>query len=462
MDCDSPPGSAASDDSFEYQFETDSDEERERAMAGPVRLTLEAVLAEQKRSRQQKAGGAPPRPADSAPTGATAWTPVVRGACVYCRSEYCRQIRRHSESVVLDAIARQREEVPINHFGYRVIALQRLALAKLLNVRLAADVPDGVVHIEPYLVRTVSDALGCESLFSRAREEFASNRSCFRRWLSCGGYHDRDLHAKCLVLAVRLEQLVLCKRLLRLQLSVDVCQSISPRLNAGMGSVASALEWDRSELHGTSLLDITCRGPAPFAYQVLHYMWDVCPPQHHWAAVAWWRTIMRMSGAFRCAALSQSLAGAQLAERITWLDSVTRHLEHHFPEFDCKFLKAQQVETLLSQAGEQQCRDTEVHPTILVWWTAQPGDVFCNVCPFLTLCGRCPMNHGMHLCPWVNSHHAAQNCYSPGCKRDQCVHCRVAAMSPTAKLQQMESLAAESGPRMWCRGMQGLRRVEAE
>ena len=444
---DQESSSGESDVSFEFEFETDSDEEMKgEAMSGASpTLTLKMVLAQHAQARAAAARKAGQERAEHATASG-----LVE-----------RQVRRCSRAVVLSAAVDGTQEKVASYFGYRAVSMQRLAFCKLLNDRLASGMPDGMADMPEDVISAVGRAVGSEKMLSRMLTEFGPDRtSSLGRWLGSGGEYDRDTHAKCLMLAMRSAQVAVCRLLLRLQLSIDVTAAIRPSVgsgadgDAGLGSAASMVKWESDE-GGVSCLDVARRcAPLP-AQQILRDMWEACPPQDLWAAVAWRRALHSLSSS-------------------DWLDEAQAELIRLIPvrDGDTRCPSSALIECI-SRTGEPLCRGKEIHPAVLEWWEAQPSEVFSSFCPFKILRDdhSCPMEHRMHGCIFARggkvqpSHTVPQRSrYDPErCGRQACVYCRVAAIvapSPRVphrfedrslcdqsvfgqRLALMESLAAE-------------------
>jgi hypothetical protein len=418
-----------SDVSFEFEFETDSDEESGEATSGPT-LTLEMVLAQQAQARAAAA-----RKAGVERAGQAAASGLVE-----------RQVRRCSRAVVLSAATNGTLEKVASYFGYRAVSMQRLAFCKLLNDRLASDTSDGRADMPEDVISAIGLALGSEKMLARILTEFGADRtSPLGRWLRSGGEYDRDTHAKCLMLAIRSEQVAVCQLLLWLQVSIGVTTAISPSVgsDAGLGSAASMIKWEAGAW--TSCLDVARRGATLPAQQILRDMWDACPPQDQWAAVAWRRALHPL-------------------DESEWMLVAQAELVRLIPEMwdvDTRCPSSALIERI-SRTGEPLWCGTEIHPAVLEWWETQPGDVFSNFCPFKILRHdhRCPMEHHQHGCIFARGGKVQPPHTTPGkvtrwegfrafrtCRAQTCVYCRVASIVDQAtfgqRLTSMESLVAE-------------------
>jgi hypothetical protein len=157
----------------------------------------------------------------------------------------------------------------IGHFGYRAVALQRLAFAKLLNSRLASAAHASFAYVPEELCAWVGLTMGCEHLLPRVLSDSATAGSELGRWVGVGGAVDRELHVQCLLLAIRSERVAMCRLLLGLQRSTDVTVTVRPR------DITATVRWENecAEAQATSCLDVACRGAALPALQILRDMW---------------------------------------------------------------------------------------------------------------------------------------------------------------------------------------------
>ena len=399
--------SSTSDDEFGFRPETDSDDERAAAMAGPAAVTLEAVQQRQREaSRARAEAAAAAAAAEPPPRRLPQWRrPSPRAACAHCGTN-CRRCMPCAPGKLVRAAASGATQVE-HHFGAQRLAGQRLAFAKLMHRRLAGENPLAL----PYQVyESVSITAGCEQTQQRVQ----AGRG-FRPGSSLA-HADDAVIVTCLVAAIRAEQVGMCRLLLH-QAGTQVATPF--QLGATTLSCLIATAEEDATLRGrhdtekkaTTLLDVVARGPSATAIPMLADMWECSPPTCPWGAATWRRTLLRVHD--RCAAAA---GRAALAGLLSQHQAISDALEARFPvahtppsEHICGAADGHtQDDTLWTAAGPRaelswphlrpsqrapttQSMLLELHPTVLEAWAQQP--LTRGLCPYETLLpGRtCPM-----------------------------------------------------------------------
>jgi hypothetical protein len=321
--------SSSSDDEFGFRPETDSDEERAAAMAGPAALTLETLQERQREQSRARAAGAQklPHPQRRLLEG----RPPPRTVCAHCGVR-CRPCRRSPSAQLARAAASGSTVLIGEHFGAIRLSGQRLAFAKLMHSRLAGLLGPNSL---PYpLYESVCITAGCEQTQRRVQSDCRVSLSL----ASCGmGASEAATTRQCMVAAIRAEQVRMCRLLLR---QSGVACMVEPfELNLpGAGQPGN-------KPTVTTLLDLVARSPSASAIPMLADMWECAPPHCPWGAATWRRTLLRVHD--RCTQQPVGLRESLIAQH----QAIGTALETRFPAAEA---------TRAAHAG-QICGAADVH-----------------------------------------------------------------------------------------------------